>query len=341
VARVELRPLGSSGIEVSPISLGAMSFGSGFTKETVIDADLAARLVDRALDAGVNLIDTADTYGGKYGLSETVLAPVLRRRRDEVILATKVGFGDLGANVLTHDYVIATCEASLRRLGIDHIDLYQLHRPDRTVPFEETLGALGELVSRGLVRAIGVSNYHAWEIARAQARQRAERRPAIASVQVGYSLVWRDLEHELLPYCRADDVGVLCFSPLAAGQLTGWNDTPSAAGRRRLGVMSSFEGARLRAARAVLDVVARAHGVSMAQVALAWLLAQPGVTSAIVGPSKLEQLEDNLRAADLVLDDGELADLNASTEPDPIYPGTLDRGLGVIASSPRPWAQQR
>jgi aryl-alcohol dehydrogenase-like predicted oxidoreductase len=336
---MELRRLGPSDLSVSPISLGAMSFGSGFTRETVIDEELAARLVNRALDAGVNLIDTADTYGGTYGVSEQILGPVLRTRREEVILATKVGFGDLGPNALTYDNVIATCEASLQRLSLDHIDLYQLHRADRTVPFDETLAALEDLVSRGLVRHIGVSNYHAWEVARTQARQRAEGRPLICSMQVLYSLAQRDLEHELLPYCRADNVGVLCFSPLSSGQLTGWRDTPGAAGRRKLGVMSSVEGSNLRAARAVLDAIARARGVSMAQVALAWLIAQPGVTSVIVGPSKVEQLDDNLGAADLVLEGAELADLSAATEPDPIYPAVVDHTIENLATMTRSWAR--
>src|SRR5260370_11183510 len=145
---MEVRRLGVGVPHVSPLSLGAMSFGAGFTRGTVIDEDLAARLVNTALDAGVNLIDTADTYGGKYGLSETVLGRVVAARRDEVYLATKVGFGDLGPSVLTYDNVIATCEGSLQRMGVDHIDLYQLHRPDRTVPLTDTLPALDELLPR-------------------------------------------------------------------------------------------------------------------------------------------------------------------------------------------------
>jgi aryl-alcohol dehydrogenase-like predicted oxidoreductase len=318
-----------------------MSFGSGFTRETVIDEDLAARLVNTALDAGVNLIDTADTYGGKYGLSETVLGRVVAARRDEVLLATKMGFGDLGPNVLTHDNVIATCEGSLQRMGVDHIDLYQLHRPDRTVPLEETLGALEELVTRGLVREIGMSNYYAWEVGLAQGSQRTAGRRRISSMQIPYSLLQRDVEHEILPYCLADDVGTLIYAPLAAGQLTGWRDTPGAAGRRKGGGMASGDAARLRTARAVIDAIARARGVSMAQVGLAWLLAQPGVTSAIVGPSKVEQLEDNLRAVDLVLAEQELHDLSAATEPEWHYPGAWNRSFQQMASSSQPWEEKQ
>jgi aryl-alcohol dehydrogenase-like predicted oxidoreductase len=325
---MELRPLGVSGLEVSKISLGAMSFGSGFTRETKIDEDLAARILNRALDAGVNLVDTADTYGGKFGRSETVLGGVLKHRRDDVLVATKVGFGDLGPGALRYDNVIASCEGSLRRLGIDHIDLYQLHRADRTVPLEETLGALEDLVARGLVRTIGVSNYRAWEIARAAERHRALGRLPISSMQIYYSLANRDAEHEILPYCRTDDVGVLVFSPLAGGQLTAWRDTAGAPGRRNIGALPPADPDVLRAARAVVDALARSLGVSMARVALAWVLAQPGVTSAIVGPSKVEQLDDNLLAAELALEPEELADLDAATQVAPIYPAFLDRALG-------------
>lgn len=324
---MERRSLGPD-LQVSPISLGAMSFGSGFTRETKIDESLAARLVNTALDGGVNLIDTADTYGGRYGLSETILGRVVRRRRDEVLLATKVGFGDLGANVLTYDNVVAVCEASLQRMGVDHIDLLQLHRADRTVPLAESLGALEDLVGRGLIRAFGVSNHRAFEVAGAVGRQRALGRPAITCVQIQYSLAAREVEHEILPHCRTDGIGVLVFSPLGGGQLTGWRDTPGASGRRNMGALPRVEQDVLRRARAVVRAVARARGVSMAQVALAWVLAQPGVSSVIVGPSKVEQLLDNLRAADLELDDEELADLSAATELPAIYPASLDRVAG-------------
>jgi aryl-alcohol dehydrogenase-like predicted oxidoreductase len=317
-------------MQVSALSLGAMSFGSGFTRETVIDEKLAAALVDRSLDAGINLIDTADTYGGSFGTSETVLGRVTRNRRNEVLLATKIGYGDLGPRVLTYDNVIAGCEASLRRLGVDVIDLYQLHRPDRTVPLEETVGALEELVARGHIREFGLSNYRAFEVAGLVARQRALGRQACSSVQVKYSLVCRDIEHEILPHCRADRLGVLVFQPLDSGRLTGRQDTPGARGRRRLGILDDGSSANVTQARAAVEKVAAARGVSMAQVALAWVLAQPGVTSAIVGPSTLAQLEDNIRAADLVLDEDELRQLDAATAPNVIYPAASDRGMGFL-----------
>ena len=324
---MQRRRLGSGNLLVSAISLGAMTFGSGFSRETVIEEELAAQLVNRALDGGVNLIDTADTYGGSFGMSETILGRVVKARRDEVLLATKVGYADRGPRVLTYDNVIAGCEASLRRLEVDHIDLYQLHRPDRTVPIAETLAAMEDLVTRGLVREIGMSNYRAFEVSAALARQRVLGRPSISSVQVQYSLVARDVEHEILPQCRADQVGVLVYQPLASGQLTGWQDTAGARGRRRLGILGE-ETQSLQRARAAVEAVARNHGVSMAQVALAWVLAQPGVTSTIVGPSRLSQLEDNLIAAELVLDEQELRDLAAATALQPIYPSSMDRSMG-------------
>ena len=324
---MQRRQLGAGSLRVSTISLGAMTFGSGFSRETVIDDELAAQLVHRALDGGVNLIDTADTYGGSFGTSETLLGKVVKGRREEVLLATKVGFADRGPRVLTYDNVIAGCEGSLRRLGVEHIDLYQLHRPDRTVPLAETLAAMEDLVTRGLVREIGMSNYRAFEVSGALGRQRATGRPSISSVQVQYSLVARDAEHEILPQCLADQVGVLVYQPLSSGQLTGWQDTAGARGRRRLGILAE-ETRSLQRARAAVDAIAQDRGISMAQVALAWVLAQPGVTSAIVGPSKPEQLQDNLLAADLVLDEAELRALDAATPLQPLYPASMDRSMG-------------
>ena len=179
-------------------------------------------MVDRALAAGVNLIDTADVYA--FGQSEEILGRCVRDlhgRRDDVLVATKCGFGSHDAGALSYDNVVAACEASLRRLGLDHIDLYQLHRPDRTTPIEETLRALDDLVTRGLVRAIGTSNFRAWETSAAVARQRALGRPAFTATQLYYSLVAREAEHELIPECRADDLGVIVWSPLSSGFLTG------------------------------------------------------------------------------------------------------------------------
>jgi len=320
------RRLGCSGLVVSEVSLGAMSFGMGFTRDTNVDERLAARLVHRALDAGVNLFDSAETYA--QGRSEEVLGRALRGRRDDVLLVTKVGFADLDPGALSYDNVVAACEASLHRLGVDHVDLYLLHRADRATPIEETLRALDDLMSRGLVGQIGVDNYRAWEIAGSVAHRRALQRPAFSAVEVYLSLIGRQAEHEILPYARTEDLGVLVHSPLAGGLLTSRNDTPGTRGRRRVGGLPEFDPTTRNRALAVLERIACAHAVSMAQIALAWVLAQPGIATAIVGARTVEQLDDNLAAADLELHAEETAQLDAATAPDAMYPATVDHQWG-------------
>jgi aryl-alcohol dehydrogenase-like predicted oxidoreductase len=248
-----------------------------------------------------------------------------------VLVATKVGFGSLEPGALSYDNVVASCEASLRRLGTDRIDLYQLHRPDRTTPIEETLRALDDLVTRGLVRETGTSNFRAWEMSAAVARQRTLGRPAFTAAQLYYSLVGREAEHELIPECRADDVGVIVWSPLSSGYLTGRYRRGGANGRR---ATFTFPPVDLELGERALDALAavvEGRGVSMAQVALAWVLAQPGITSVIVGASSLAQLDDNLAAADLVLTSDELATLDAATALAPIYPAWWDPAMGIPA----------
>jgi aryl-alcohol dehydrogenase-like predicted oxidoreductase len=323
---VQTRTLGAAGPSVSVLSFGAMTFGSGMPPITTVDEQDARRMLDRALDAGVNLIDTADVYAN--GASEEIIGRVLGRRRDDVLIATKMGFASIDAGALSYDNVVAACEASLRRLGTDRIDLYQLHRPDRTTPIEETLGALDDLVTRGLVRDIGTSNFRAWEMAGAVERQRALGRHAFTSAQLYYSLVGRDAEHELLPHCRAAGIGVLVWSPLAGGLLTG-RYADGGAGRRTTFSFPPVDGALADRALGALVPIATAHGVSVAQIALAWALAQPGVTSVIVGASSLDQLDDNLAAASVVLAPEELAALDDATAPTPVYPGWWDPAMGI------------
>jgi len=321
---VKRRRLGWADLEVSELSLGAMTFGTGMPPIANVDAQLAREMADRAVEAGVNLIDTADVYSS--GESEEILAAILRAHRDELLVATKVGFGPSGPHDagLSYNNVVACAEDSLRRLAIDHIDLFQLHRPDRSVPIEETLRALDDLVDRGLVRYFGVSNFTAAEVAYAVGWQRARERPPIAAVQVYYSLVGRDVEHEIVPLCTRQDLGLLVWSPLASGFLA----------RREGGRRSSFAfppvdpevGAR---ALDAVGAVADARGVTLAQVSIAWLLAQQVVTSVIIGASTVAQLDDNLAAADLVLTPDELLRLDAATAPAPIYPAWWDRAMGV------------
>jgi len=332
---VERRRLGASGLEVSVLSLGAMTFGSGMPPVTTVDERDARAMVDRALGAGVNLIDTADVYA--FGQSEEILGRCVRglggARRDDVLVATKCGFGSHEAGALSYDRVVADCEASLGRLGLDHIDLYQLHRPDRATPLEETLGALDDLVTRGLVRATGTSNFRAWETSAAVARQRALGRPAFTATQLYYSLVGREAEHELIPECRADDLGVIVWSPLSSGFLTGRyraaEGREAGEGRRTTFTFPPVDPELGERALVALAGVAEGRGVSMAQVALAWVLAQPGITSAIVGASSLDQLDDNLAAAALELTADELAALDAATALAPIYPAWWDPAMGI------------
>jgi len=323
---MEVRPIGHGGLPVSKLSLGAMTFGLGFTRSTNVDEALAHRLVNQALDAGVNLIDTAPTYG--KGGSEAIVGRAVRGRRDEVLLATKVGFADPGPGALAYNEVVAACEASLRQLGVDHIDVYLLHRADRATPLEETLQALEDLVARGLIREFGASNFRAWEVAGAMARQRALERRGFSAVEIYYSLIGRDAEHEILPQCRTDGLGVLVYSPLAGGLLAGWHDTPGAKGRRVVGALPQVDPELRRKALTALDLIATARGVSMPQLALAWVMAQPGVTSVIVGARSVEQLDDSLAAAHLVLEPDELTSLDAATAPEPIYPAFVDRQWG-------------
>jgi aryl-alcohol dehydrogenase-like predicted oxidoreductase len=323
---------------VSALSLGAMTFGSGMPPVTTVDERDARAMVDRALAAGVNLIDTADVYA--FGQSEEIVGRYVRGlgggRRDDVLVATKCGFGSHDAGALSYDNVVAACEASLGRLGLDHIDLYQLHRPDRATPIEETLRALDDLVTRGLVRAIGTSNLRAWETSSAVARQRALGRPAFTATQLYYSLVAREAEHELIPECRADDLGVIVWSPLSSGFLTGRYRTGSPdggesaeEGRRTTFTFPPVDAELGERALVALAEVADGRGVPMSRVALAWVLAQPGVTSAIVGASSLQQLDDNLAAAELTLTPDELAALGAATALAPIYPAWWDPAMGV------------
>ncbi len=313
------------------LSLGAMTFGEGMPPVTTVEENDARAMVDRALEAGVNLIDTADVYA--FGQSEEILGRCVQclgsRRRDDVLVATKVGFGSHEPGALSYDNVIAACEASLRRLGLDHIDLYQLHRPDRTTPIEETLRALDDLVTRGLVRAIGTSNFRAFETAGAVGHQRALGRTPFTAAQLYYSLVAREAEHELIPQCRADDLGVVVWSPLSSGYLTGRYRQAGADGRRKTFTFPPIDDELGGRALDALARVADGRGVSMAQVALAWVVAQPGVTSAIVGASSLEQLDDNLAAADLTLTADERAVLDAATALSPIYPAWWDPAMGI------------
>ncbi|HWQ35004.1 MAG TPA: aldo/keto reductase [Blastocatellia bacterium] len=327
------RLLGRTGLRVSELCLGTMTFGSGFFNIATVDQAGADEMVRRAIDAGINFFDTANVYS--FGQSEEVTGRALKNSgssRDSVIIATKVfapmseaawkGEGDFNNRGLSRKHIIASCEASLKRLDTDYIDLYQAHGFDTLTPIEETLRAFDDLVRQGKVRYLGVSNWMARHIAKAQTMAGERGWERFVSLQAYYSLVGRDLEHELLPLCREEGLGVLPWSPLSGGFLTGKyrRDASAPEGARRTGFDFPPIDARAYDAVDALDTVAKARNASIAQVALAWLLHQPGVTSVIIGANKMSQLEDNLKAVDVQLTAEELEQLSATTAPPKLYP---------------------
>jgi aryl-alcohol dehydrogenase-like predicted oxidoreductase len=310
-------------LTVTRLALGTMLMGEA------TPVDESHRMLDRFLDAGGTLIDTADTYGD--GTSERVLAPWLARHRDEVVLATKVRFpvSDPGGQGLAPDRIRAACDASLRRLEVDMIDLYQVHAPDPEVPLEETLEALDGLVRAGKVRALGASNYPAWLLAWAVALQDRNGWSPFVSLQPQYSLVERSVELDLLPFTRAAGLGVLPWGPLGAGFLSGryrrGEEPPE--GSRIAQAGDDWEEAQDRRAVErnfrVVDAaseIAREHGATVPQVALAWLHGVEGVTAPIIGPRTFEQLEDLLGCLDVTLSADERARLEAPAPPPVVYP---------------------
>lgn len=327
------RRLGNSGLKVSELCLGTMTFGSRFLNIASVDQKGADAMVARALEAGVNFFDTADVYS--YGESETLLGHALQAdgvARDAVVVATKVRSpmsegaaqgSDVNNVGLSRKHIMAACDASLRRLGTDYIDLYQVHGWDVATPVEETLRALDDLVRAGKVRYVGCSNWAARHLAKALTLARAERWAPFVSLQAYYSLVGRDLEHELLPLCREENLGVLPWSPLSGGFLTGKyrRDENGPVGARRTDFQfPPIDEARGYQAVDALDNLAGAHGITIAQAALAWLLHQPQVTSVIIGARTLEQLDDNLTSARVVLTADELGALEELTRPPTLYP---------------------
>jgi aryl-alcohol dehydrogenase-like predicted oxidoreductase len=325
---MEYRQLGRSGLRVSCLSLGTMTFGGrgDFAKVGSTDTAVARRQVDECLDAGINLIDTADIYS--HGLSEEIVGAAIDGRRDRVLVATKarMKMGD-GANDagLSRHHLIEACEASLRRLGVDHIDLYQLHEWDGVTPVEETLEALDYLVRSGKVRYVGCSNFAGWQVMKALGIARVEGLPVFVSQQVYLSLQERSAEYEIVPSALDQGLGLLIWSPLAGGLLSGKyrRDRPAPEGSRHATDWDEppvYDEDKLWDTVDALIEVAEEHGVSAAQVALAWLLRRPAVTSLIVGARTEEQLRDNLAAINLRLSAEEHQRLERVSRPTLIYP---------------------
>jgi aryl-alcohol dehydrogenase-like predicted oxidoreductase len=325
---MDYRQLGSSGLRVSALTLGTMTFGGRDRFAMVGSTDVAAatRQVDLCLDRGVNFIDTANVYSA--GASEEIVGEAIKGRRDRVLLATKarmpMGDGSNDAGLSRH-HLIAECEASLRRLGTDHIDLYQVHEWDGQTPLEETLEALDTLVRSGKVRYVGGSNYAGWQLMKALATSDRHGYQRFVTQQIYYSLQARDAEYELVPMAVDQGVGILVWSPLAGGLLSGKfrRGQEGPAGTRALsdwGEPPVRDWEQLYDTVEALVEIGEGHGVSAAQVALAWLLGRPGVVSLIIGARTDEQLADNLAAADLELSDAERARLEEVSRPPLIYP---------------------
>jgi 1-deoxyxylulose-5-phosphate synthase len=316
--------LGTTGLKVSRICLGCMSFGTPAWRDWVLPEEASRLLIRRALEAGINFFDTADMYS--RGVSEEVLGRAVRdfARREDLVIATKVFFptGD-GPNDrgLSRKHVLAAIDASLRRLGTDYVDLYQIHRWDPETPIEETLEALDDVVRAGKARYLGASSMFAWQFARALglAERRGWRR--FVSMQDHYNLVYREEEREMLPLCRAEGIGVLPWSPLARGLLAGTRRRDLGGESRRSKSDTFTRELYQEDDFAVVDrvvEVARRRGAKPAQVALAWLLHQPAVTAPIVGVTREEHLEDALAAVDLSLDPEERAELEEPYRPHPV-----------------------
>jgi len=326
---MEYRLLGRSGLKVSVVTMGTMTFGRA--KDGVlgsVDTPEARRQIDQCIDAGVNLIDTADVYA--QGASEEIVGEALGKKRPDVLIATKVRF-PMGPGVndqgLSRRYIVAECEKSLKRLGTDWIDLYQVHNWDGQTPLEETMEALDRLIQQGKVRYIGCSNYSGWHVMKALGIARMDGRQPFVSQQIHYTLQAREAEYELVPIALDQGLGILVWSPIAGGLLSGKfrrDNQGGPEGARHFGRKWKeppiYDEDKLFDIVDALVDIGRAHGCSAARVALAWLIHQPGVTSVIIGGRTQEQFADNLAAADLKLSDDELKRLDQVSRPNLAYP---------------------
>jgi aryl-alcohol dehydrogenase-like predicted oxidoreductase len=325
---MDYRQLGRSGLRFSQLILGTMGFGGSgkFSDVGQIDVEGARRQIDMALDAGVNVIDTADVYS--LGAAEEIVGQALAGRRDRVLLGTKARFAmGPGANDagLSRHHLIEACEASLRRLKTDHIDLYQVHEWDGQTPLEETLGALDRLLRSGKVRYVGCSNFAGWQVMKALGIAREQGLPEFVSQQVYLSLQERSAEYEIVPSAIDQGLGVLIWSPLAGGLLSGKyrRGAPPPPGSRHASEWSEppvYDEDKLYDTIEAVVEIAEGRGVSAAQVALAWLLGRAAITSVIVGARTEEQLADNLAAAALTLTPDEQRRLEEVSRPPLIYP---------------------
>ncbi len=336
---MDYRQLGGSGLRVPLLGFGSVTFGGQNSWGNTEVAE-ATRLIDVALDAGVNLFDSADVYSG--GRAEEILGQAIGKRRHEVLLATKAGFrSETGPNGLgaSRHHLIRACEASLRRLGTDYIDLYQLHSFDAITPVEETLRALDDLVHTGKVRYVGCSNFSGWHLMKSLAAAERHGLPRYVAHQAYYSLLGRDYEWELLPLALDQQVGTIVWSPLAGGRLAGRmrRDQPLPADSR-IGIGAAggapVDDERIYRVVAVLDELASETGKTVAQIALNWLLQRPTVAMAIVGARNEQQLRENLGAVGWTLTTAQIARLDAVSDTTPPYPYWHQRKTSAARNPP-------
>ena len=326
---MRMNKLGRSGLFVSELCLGTMTFGGTgevWSKMGDLDQGSADRFVGRAIEAGINFIDTADVYSN--GLSEEITGQALRNLavpRESVVVATK-GYGPMGqgpnAAGNSRIHLLDAVKGSLKRLQLDHIDLYQVHGFDPATPIEETVRALDTLVQHGHVRYVGVSNWAAWQIVKALGIAEREGLARFESLQAYYTLAGRDLEREIVPMLKSEQVGLMVWSPLAGGFLSGkyTREQEATEGRRAAFDFPPVDKPRGFGCIDAMKPIAEAHGVSVAQIALAWLLHRKVVTSVIVGAKRIEQLEDNLAAVKIDLSETDLDALDAASTLPPEYP---------------------
>ncbi len=328
--------LGNSGVIVSRIALGCMSYGSKAWRPWVLESDDAMPFFKRAVELGINFFDTADVYS--LGVSEEITGRALREyaRRDEIVIATKVrlAMGDGPNHVgLSRKHIIQSCEASLKRLGVERIDLYQIHRSDPNTPVDETLAALNQLVEQGKILYLGASSMYAWQLMKALSISDRNGWAKFVSMQNHYNLVYREEEREMIPLCEDQGLGVIPWSPLARGMLTGsrtrgsHDATARDAADAPLADQLYDEPGDWDVVEAV-GAVAAERGVPMAQVALAWLLSRPQVTAPIIGATKLQHLDDAAAATEITLTPEECARLEAPYRPHEVR-GWLDRPINL------------
>ncbi|MFZ4747816.1 MAG: aldo/keto reductase [Sphingomonas sp.] len=336
--------MGNTGLFVSELCLGTMTFGAAVEGSmwgaiAGLDQAGADEIVKRSVEAGINFIDTADVYSN--GVSELMLGQSIRNlglKRSDVVIATKA-YGAMGSRPndkgASRGHIMDAVEGSLSRLGTDHIDLYQIHADDSVTPIDETLRALDDLVTSGKVRYVGVSNWAAWKIAKALQRSEAKGWARFETLQAYYTIAGRDLERDVVPMLKSEKMGLMVWSPLAGGLLSGKYDreTESKEGRRAAFDFPPVDKPRTFDVIDAMRPIAAAHGATVAQVALAWLLHQPVVTTVIIGAKRIEQLDDNLKAVGVKLTTDDFTALDKVSALPAEYPGWM---VAYQGSSRRP-----